>query len=29
MLTLPDGIEVPVARMSRPIDLPTPAGAEA
>jgi GNAT superfamily N-acetyltransferase len=29
MLTLPDGIEVPVARMSRPIDLSTPAGAEA
>jgi|RhiMetdeSRZDD1v2_1073273.scaffolds.fasta_scaffold1397578_1 GNAT superfamily N-acetyltransferase len=28
-LTLPDGIEVPVARMSRPIDLATPAGAEA
>ena len=28
-LALPDGIEVPVAGMSRPIDLPTPAGAEA
>ena len=28
-LALPDGTEVPVAGMSRPIDLPTPAGAEA
>jgi len=28
-LSLPDGIEVPVARMSRPIDPAAPAGAEA
>jgi GNAT superfamily N-acetyltransferase len=28
-LTLPDGVQVPVARMSRPIDLGAPAGAEA
>jgi hypothetical protein len=28
-LMLPDGIEVPVARMSRPIDRSTPSGVEA